>query len=636
MDKQEERDLVIIDVFPIDKGTTLSSLSFFTSEKTDIGDTVTVPIRGKSTHAIVTSIRHIKDAKSELKKASFSLKKASGLKPKKILSEDFILAVKDTAEYFGTTAGAVISLLVPKAILQTKPLKVEKNDLPSQDRFENFVIQTDEKERYANYRGLIREEFAKSCSVFFCVPTIADAKNAEANLSKGIEKYTFVLHGNLSKEEFEKNLKEAISCNHPVVIIGTAGNISIQRYDIRTIIVEKESSSAYKTIQRPFLDIRTAMIFIAKRMKARIVFGDDLLRIETIWKQKQGEYIESSPLKFRSLTTASYKIISPEKPKENEEKKEFSVFFGDALDVIKQARIASERTLVICTRKGLAPITVCDDCGTSVNCKSCGAPVTLHENPKGNFFLCHRCGERSEPEISCVQCGSWRLSTLGIGTDLIVKKLEQELPSAKIIKVDGTSVKTEKQKERKFQDFYSSPGSIMVGTEMALRNLREPIEHIVVASIDSLFAMPDFRVYERIIHMILNIKEKATKTITIQTRNSDKKILEYALSGNLLDFYKEDIEDRKKMFYPPFSVLVKITLTGEKKKIISQMQELQDSVGKETIDVFPAFVSKKNNKVSMHALLRFDSKRWPDKEILEKLRLLPPSAEIDVEPETIL
>ncbi len=77
-------------------------------------------------------------------------------------------------------------------------------------------------------------------------------------------------------------------------------------------------------------------------------------------------------------------------------------------------------------------------------------------------------------------------------------------------------------------------------------------DYVAIASIDSLFALPDFRIRERIMHLLINIKSKATENLLIQGRNLDSSVIEQGLSGDLSSFYKEEIKLREKFSYPRF------------------------------------------------------------------------------------
>ncbi len=196
---------------------------------------------------------------------------------------------------------------------------------------------------------------------------------------------------------------------------------------------------------------------------------------------------EFAPLKFRSISTTETIIIDMKRYK-TLETPEFRILSDELEDLVRENKQENRHLFIFAARRGLSPMTVCGDCGTTVTYR-CGAPIILHAGKK-NFFLCHRCGDRRSAEERCKICGSWRLTTLGIGIELIAETLEHMFPDTKIFKMDKDSVRTHKQALEMAEAFYESPGSILLGTEMALGYLERPIENAAVAAIDSLFLNP--------------------------------------------------------------------------------------------------------------------------------------------------
>ncbi|MFA6445673.1 MAG: hypothetical protein WCW14_00270, partial [Candidatus Paceibacterota bacterium] len=547
-------EMKIVDVIPMVRGIPTDTLSYFTLTDIPLGSVISVPIRKKNIHALVVGKREASEAKMDLKQADFSLRKLTKVKPFFIFSTEFIRASEKTAKYFAGSTGSVFDSLVPEAILENAeklhytPTTAKQNIL-----HEKFVVQANDEDRYAHYKSLIREEFAKNRSVIFCLPTVQDIKKALDTLPKGIEQYTYVLHGALPKKEIVETWKELLEEKHSVLIIATGAFLSIPRTDVGTIIIDKESSRSYKGQVRPFIDIRTFAGYLAESIGARLVYGDMMLRVETIWRHDDGELHEMSPLKFRSLTTSEQKIIdmrtgntvetkeseddsdfsSTEKSEpltgateqEKNNSKAFAVFSDEALELIKRTQEQSEHLFLFSARRGLAPSTVCGHCGTIVRCHHCNAPSVLHTtSDRENFFLCHRCGERRSALEKCKTCDSWKLVTLGIGTEKIEEELRTRFPTLKIFKIDADTAPTHKRAYQTAEKFYASPGSVLIGTEMSLLYLTEKIENTAVISIDSFFALPDFRINERILGILLKIRSITSKIGIIQTRDSKEKI----------------------------------------------------------------------------------------------------------------
>ena len=574
------------------------------------------------------------------------------IKSAALLSPEFMSAVAEAALYFASTSGSLLSSVVPKTIIEeVEKIKTEtrfpKTDRKSTSRnagsHEKLVIQDNDEERYAIYKSLIREEFAKGGSVFFCLPTVPDIKKAYEKLSKGIEQYTFVLHGFLGKKEQIALWNKAATEEHPSLIIATGTFLGLPRNDINTIIVDKENTRSYKSQARPFIDIRIFTEILAKKIKAKIVFGDLLLRTETLWRYHEGEMFEVTPLKFRSLTTANLELINmkesaPGNPVRGTEGQapNFKLFSPELLKLIQENQTRDENLFIFVARRGLFPSTVCGDCGNLIKCTVCGAPTVLHKATEENFFLCHRCGERRSALEKCQNCQSWRLVTLGIGIEAVSEELKQKFPNLKIFQIDADSVRTHKRAADIMAKFYSSPGSILLGTEMALLYFNELIASTAVVSIDSFFSIPDFRINEKVMNILLKIRASSSRNFLVQTRDVNQKILKYALAGNLADFYRDEIKERETLFYPPFSVPIKITLQGDKKTVLAGMETLQKNMLPYDIDVFPACVPAAKGKFNMHAVIKIKRPDWVDPILLAKLNSLPPAYTINVDPESLL
>ena len=174
---------------------------------------------------------------------------------------------------------------------------------------------------------------------------------------------------------------------------------------------------------------------------------------------------------------------------------------------------------------------------------------------------------------------------LGRGTDL------------KIFRVDRDTTSTGKRVEKTISSFYASPGSILIGTEMALPYLDKKIDNTAVASLDSLFSLPDFRIHEKILHLLLKIRSLTLSSLIVQTRVPGEKVLDYALKGNLIDFYREEISAREAFNYPPFTTLIKVSLAGTRSAVLKEMDKLKELFRPLETECFSAFIEESKGKI---------------------------------------
>ncbi|HEY9583702.1 MAG TPA: hypothetical protein VJI66_01920 [Candidatus Paceibacterota bacterium] len=631
----------IIEVIPISRAVGKESLLYFTSENIPLGAIVDVPLRKKTVQGVVISTRKADEMKSEIKSSGFALKKIEKVKSKQFFTKEFMEMISEAAKYYATTEGAIMDILVPEYILKNinklKTVKIEKSAGADQTKTayklqNRYAVQGNDDERYGTWKSLIRQEFAKKKSLLFIMPTIEDTQYSFEYMEKGIGKYIFMLHGSLTEKEIVETWNKIMKEKHPVAVIATGGFLALPRIDIETIILERENNKSYQIPRRPFLDIRKIAEILALKKNMKMFVGDDLLRIETLHKESEGEIMQASPWKFRSLSEAHDALIDMKKYKSAESG--FRILSEEAENLIVRTKEKSEHMIILATRRGLAPTTVCGDCQNIVLCNNCSAPVVLHKVGDKNIFLCHRCGGRRSTEEYCKICGSWKLGTVGIGIDLVIEKIKDKFPDIAILKIDSDSkVKSPREVVEKF---ISKPGSILVGTEMMLSYLHEKVENSAIISLDSLFALPDFRIQEKILYMLIRIRSLTSKNFIAQTRKSDEKVFEYGLKGNMSDFYRNEIESRKKFNYPPFTTLIKITLEGKKDRIVKEMEQAQNILDPYEVEVFPAFTHTIRGNYVLHGLLRLVAGKWQDNTLLEKLRTLPPSVKIKVDPETLL
>jgi primosomal protein N' (replication factor Y) len=626
-------------VVPFRKGFRTEYLTYFTTKDVSIGNIVTFEIKNKTYQGFVIDVQNAEHSKSDIKQADFSLKKIKSVYKETIFNTAIVQTLKDGQEFYATSIGELSTSIVPQFVLKDiNTFKIPHTDTVAiQDSTEQYAIQEPDKERYSSYKRLIREEFAKKRSVLLVCPTIEDSEYAFQELSKGIQEYSYIFASHIKKTDLVKSWNDAIKNEKPILVVATGHFAFIPLSKIGSVIIEKESSRLYKSQSSPYIDYRTLLEMYAKNLGARLIVGDLILRLESHLKIDQFTMHEYSPLKFRSLTTASSEVIAMES-KEHTQGDEFKLFSRELHTMITQAHEDSEHVLLLCSRKGLAPSVVCMDCGHTVTCTNCDSPIVLHgrdATQKENFLLCHRCNEKRHAGELCKHCGGWRLKTLGIATETVEQYVQTYFPESTIFVFNSDRIKTQKQAKKLIEDFYNTPGAILIGTEMALLYAREEIEHIGIVSIDSMFSIPDFSIHERILTNILRAKALASKTFILQTRNSKSHIIDYAHTGNIKEFIRSEIRERKEYNYPPYSIMIKLSLQGGPVRVLEEVRHLKEFLSDYEIFDYPILTQSNKNRVTYGLLIRLPVGLWPDKKLADKLRALPQYIKVVIQADNI-
>lgn len=622
----------IAHVIPIAKGIPSKKLSYFTAKDVEAGALVLIPIKNRSIPAIVDSTEEAKNIKSSIRKSDFNLKKIKAIKSQSFLQPEFVAACKEIANYFMSGAGGVIKSFVPQAVLDnlseshSGKIKTANNKKPDATHNREISITYGLKEeRLQHYRSVIRENFAKNKSVFFCLPTISDIMDFSSHLKKGIENYTFTLHNKLPKKKIVEEWEKAVSENHPVLIIATKSFLGLPRRDISDIILDYENSSAYKSQNRPYIDARKSVEIISKHTGARLIFGDTFARSETVFRQESGEFFShSASSRPRVLSEAEQILVNMKEldaPATKESRSKLTVISPQLLKILNKAYKYNEKIILFINRRGYSPTTTCLDCKRVILCERCDSPMVLHkirEDKKFSkadekfFFSCHKCLLETPATDHCPYCKGWQLKSIGIGLQKTIEEVSAIAPKLKIFTIDSDSIKTEKQGERIAKDFMNSPGSVLIGTELIFSFVKEPVERVAVVSIDPLFTLPEFRINERIFYLLLRLRAMAKKTFLAQTRMADKTVFQHALRGNVSGFYKEEIENRKLFNYPPFKLLIKlIKESGNEKALDRETQEVEKVLEEWKPSAYKAFIPKVKNLLRQYILIKVDPKDWP-------------------------
>jgi primosomal protein N' (replication factor Y) (superfamily II helicase) len=676
--------MYIATVIPIKKGIHKESLTYFSMNKIPLGSIVTVPVRRQEIRAIVIDIEDARERKSDLKTADFQLKKVIDTKGFSPFTTEFFTACERMTPYTVSNTGTIIKNMLPSVFLDNiSRLKlpppteapVEKSNNEALDphanpeyravAHEKLIFQARDEDRLGFYRTLIREAFAKRESLFICVPTRYDIEVYKEALTKGISEYVYSFHNDLPKKVLIDTYNNVVTDPHPILIIGTGLFLSIPRRDVKTIVIERESSDSYKQQMRPYIDIRTFAEVLASVNKTKLIMSDTLLRPDTLYRHEQGELGEIHPPHFR-LSEVERKIVvdmKEEATKKKEQQKDatFAVLSDTTRAMITYASERGESVFLYSLRKGLAPVTVCHDCGHTLLCPDCETPIVLYGSKKVSsdkstgresvstettrLFMCNKCGRKDTTEVRCPACASWNLTPLGIGTDRVEAEIRELFPHIQIIQVDKEVTPSDSEAQSAIARFTKNPGSILIGTEMVFSYLREPVNHSTIVSLDGLLSIPSFNITQKILRIIEKMHQMTRHNLIIQTRIPENQVLGQILSGNVLPLYREDLRDRKQYGYPPFKRLIKITFAGSKVETERARAFLDDVLSEYDPQIFSAFISKVRGQYITNTIIKVNPTIWPlplnDKsavshDLLSKLRLLPPSFLINVDPEDLL
>ncbi len=626
----------VITVIPLERRGHNGSLTYYTSTECAIGSIVRITIRGRESSGLVVNNEPVSQKKTALKSASFALKKLPADPIKGRIPRCITILASKLQDTYPYSINSIIFSLLPTGVDKGDlkyPETIDQTINKASNYHEQILIDNT-NDRYTRYQSQIRTAFAQSGSVLLVVPTNADIPRSKALLQNGIQKRVFTI-GSHDTPSKRRSTWQLIHTNkQPVLVITTPSYAYLERYDTKHIIIEKASHSNFKMRSRPFIDHVFALRTLAKCTNRSCTIGDTLLRTEEEFTSRNGIHTNFCDTPKRLLFDSTVHVIQAPKVKEIDK---FQHFFSETVEKIMSNLHKNDNVFFYAPRRGLAPVITCADCGSIARCPQSGNPYSLIRTFKNNleqrWFIDGYTGKRIRAYDTCIECGSWRLRERGVGIQQLEDVIPEYFPKIPILVFDATTASTPKKANDLAKKMHDSKGHIILGTSIALPYLPNNIKISCVTSLESATSIPSWRADEMLFRLILELREKTKSQVLLQARHEPSPIIEHAKMGTIEKFYTEELQLRKQMHYPPYSVLVLLSWKNydkdEKKALIEKLLQEQKPQ-------FYTNQAQNKENTTYHALLRIPYKEWPNKKVNDALRSLPPDITIQINPDRII
>lgn len=630
--------MFVITVVPLRRGVTVDSLSYFSSVAYEPGSLVTVPIRNATTLGLVTESKEVSKAKTALRAATFSLKKLPVQRNVPTLGSAYIKTAQDLSAHYATSLGTVLYSMLPPEIRNGEVLIPHTHHPEPKTAYQPQVLEAKKESRHLAYRSLVRETFAHSGSVLMVVPSSIEADELYTALYSGIEDRIIMMTTAQSASHIKKAFGMLEDFSKTKLIIVTPTYALIERHDITAVVIEHARSSYFKELTRPYLDYRDVLRTHAHHTGRQLIFADILPRTEEESLRRNEVYATFTETPNRIELPGALTVIDMT-AKPDEVSTTFSLFSPEVMHAITQTHTKKGKMFLFASRRGLAPLVACMDCGYIFRSKQSGAPYSLIRTVKGGveerWFVCSASGERIRAHDTCTACGSWRLRERGIGIQQVYDELHKKFPTIPVILFDHITAKTYKKALFLRDTFYTGKGVILLGTHMTLPYLTEPIDLSVVITMDALLSTPTWRLEEENLALLLRLREVTVGTVFVQTRAPEVPVLAFARHGSVENFYTEELALRKTFSYPPFSVFIHLTWQGTP-EAVKKLEEIITGLLKEyNISIYQNPTSTKDSPI-LYGLIRIPHTEWPHQKLVSALRSLPPVVRIVINPDRIV
>jgi len=415
------------------------------------------------------------------------------------------------------------------------------------------------------YSKLIDSVIKKNKQALLLVPEISLTTQLIERLKLVFGNYLVVYHSRYSSNERVEAWQKIInSTDSPLLIIGVRSSIFLPFQNLDLIIVDEEHELTYKQFDpAPRYHARDTAIVLAHSFKAKVLLGTATPSIESYTNVIKNKYgLVELKKRHKNILMPNIELVDLKK-KYN--KRLMKGHFSDQLiEAIEEAVYLKEQVILFQNRRGFSSIQDCLTCGYIPQCTQCDVSLTYHKHTKQ--LRCHYCGYQIAEQVICRSCESTNLSTKGFGTEQVEAELKELFPKLSIGRMDQDTTRGKYGHQKILNQFQNKEFDILVGTQMLAKGLDfKNVNLVGVMNADRHLNFPDYRAHENTYQLLSQIAGRAGRfekrgKVLIQTFNPLHQILQQVSVNNYEAMYKEEIQERKQYFYPPFCRLIKFTV----------------------------------------------------------------------------
>lgn len=412
------------------------------------------------------------------------------------------------------------------------------------------------------YTHLIDRVLKNGNQALYLVPEIALTTQLTQRLQKNFGERLLIYHSKFSDNERVDIWKRLLNSHEPCVVIGVRSSIFLPFSKLGIVIIDEEHETSYKQQDpAPRYNARNAAVMLASMHGAKTLLGSATPSIESYYNAETGKFgLVELFTRHEGIQLPEVKVVDTTTARK---RKEMQGVFSDALIAeCRQAIGRGEQAIIFQNRRGFAPIVRCKECAWVPKCENCDVSLTYHRH--GNRLTCHYCGFSMPLPDICPACRQPAIEVIGYGTERIEDNIGKDFPGVKIARMDLDTTRSKSSYEKIIDSFSNRQTQILVGTQMVTKGLDfEGVSVVGIVNADNMINFPDFRAHERAFNMMEQVAGRAGRkhrqgTVCIQTSAPDHPIVRFVAGHDYAGYYREELEERRKYNYPPFSRIINI------------------------------------------------------------------------------
>jgi primosomal protein N' (replication factor Y) len=491
------------------------------------------------------------------------------------------------------------------------------------------------------YMELSAQVVNQGKSALILTPEISLTSQLAAAFRSAFSERVIVMHSGQSPAERQAAWLASLRATEPMIIIGPRSALFSPVTRPGLIVLDEAHETAYKQEQSPqYLSSRVAAV-LARLTRSSLVLGSATPAINDYYlaQQKHKPIIRLAhlagvtqeaelsttlvDLKDRSLFSRSSYLSTP------------------LIGAIKTALSQNRQSLLYLNRRGTARLILCDKCGWQAKCPNCDLPLTYHGD--SHDLRCHSCSYHAATPSSCPVCGNPSIIFKTAGTKAIAQEVERLFPDARVARYDTDNVKADRF-EQHYETVRRGDIDILVGTQLLAKGLDLPkLQVLGIIIADTSLYLPDFSAQERTFQLISQVMGRIGRGHTagvaiVQSYHPESALLKAALAQDYETFYRTELAERRRYFFPPFCYLLKLTVrrassTAAEAVALKLKRQLEhDGYSVRVEGPAPSFYEKFQNKYQWQLVVKAVERS----ELVRLVGNLPAGWSYDIDPVDLL
>jgi len=352
------------------------------------------------------------------------------------------------------------------------------------------------------------------------------------------------------------------------VIIGPRSALFAPLPSVGLIVIDECHDGSYYQAEPPFYHAVEAAKRYARLCGAVCVLGSATPTIQQRYQAEQGGSVRLDlPKRIQVYTDPSGQAGLPPvrvvDMREELKSGRRGIFSQALMDGLGETLEKGQQAILFLNRRGTATYVFCRECGTVLKCPQCDTPLTYHTEGVPDL-RCHRCGySRKMPEV-CPHCQSRQMRAYGLGSEKVESEVGALFPKARVLRWDWETTRQKDAHEIILAHFAAHRADILVGTQMLAKGLDLPLVTLVgIVLADVGLNLPDPFAAERAFSLLTQVAGRAGRSslggrAVLQTFQPEHYAIQAAAGHDYEGFFKRELEERRRLGYPPFSRLVRL------------------------------------------------------------------------------